>query len=134
LELILIFILSAASYGLGNAKTAKGWNLHQIKNDGKDGRSDKRAATIQAGKGSIKISPTAKVEAIKRGRLRKRRASRSRAFSAILAWRLDEDESYFAGRCLPKAATASLFFMRAFGLPRSSRFCSSVPSPSYRDD
>jgi hypothetical protein len=37
-------------------------------------------------------------------------------------------ESYLLGR-LPKAAVTSLFFILADGLPRSPRFCSSVPSP-----
>lgn len=37
-------------------------------------------------------------------------------------------ESYFLGR-LRKAAVTSFFFIRAAGLPRSPRFCSSVPSP-----
>ena len=37
--------------------------------------------------------------------------------------------SYFLARGLPKAAETSFFFMRAFGLPRCPRFCSSVPSP-----
>jgi hypothetical protein len=40
-----------------------------------------------------------------------------------------QHESYFVGRCLPKAVATSFLFMRAFGLPRSLRFCSSVPSP-----
>ena len=35
----------------------------------------------------------------------------------------------FFGACLPKAASTSSFLIRAPGLPRSSRFCSSVPSP-----
>ena len=32
-----------------------------------------------------------------------------------------QHESYFVGRCLPKAVATSFFFMRAFGLPRSSK-------------
>src|SRR5580693_5421132 len=35
----------------------------------------------------------------------------------------------FLGFCLPKAAFTSPFLIRAAGLPRSPRFCSSVPSP-----
>jgi hypothetical protein len=36
---------------------------------------------------------------------------------------------YFFGFWFPKAASNSSSWMRAAGLPRSSRFCSSVPSP-----
>src|SRR5579872_1173242 len=43
--------------------------------------------------------------------------------------KFDQHENYFLGRGLPKAAVTSFFFIRAAGLPRSPRFCSSVPSP-----
>lgn len=32
-----------------------------------------------------------------------------------------QHKSYFVGRCLPKAVATSFLFMRAFGLPRSSK-------------